>query len=57
MNRPNKHAELFTAIGQGKTIQAKNKDGDWYDLKVNLDDWLEYRIKPEINLKSGQVKQ
>jgi hypothetical protein len=57
MNKPNKHAELFTAIGQGKTIQAKNRDGDWYDLKVTLDEWLEYRIKPEKSLKSGGVEQ
>lgn len=46
MNNSHKHAHLFKAWAEGKTIQAKSGGGGWYDLKIELENAFEYRIKP-----------
>lgn len=47
MKKPHKHAELIKAWADGAIIQAKSGGGGWYDLKIELENAFEYRIKPE----------
>ena len=44
-------AELYSALAEGKTIQVKNPNGTWEDVKIEglnkIYDYNNYRIKPE----------
>lgn len=46
-----RRAELYSALAEGKTIQVKNMDGKWADVKPEklnyIHEELVYRIKPE----------
>lgn len=45
-----RRAELYSALAEGKTIQVKNMDGKWADVKPEklnyIHEELVYRIKP-----------
>ena len=46
-----RRAELYSALAEGKTIQFKQENGEWTDLKTDLmcgiAESVRYRIKPE----------
>ena len=47
-----RRAELYSALADGKTIQAQNPNvGEWFDVKIetlcSICEELKYRIKPE----------
>ena len=46
-----RRAELYSALAEGKTIQFKQENGEWTDLKTDLmcgiAESFRYRIKPE----------
>ena len=47
-----RRAELYWALGDGKTIQAQNPSGgEWFDVKIDtlrsICEEINYRIKPE----------
>lgn len=54
-------AELYSALAEGKTIQVKNPNGTWEDVKIdelskiyNSDN---YRIKPESRYRPFKDKE
>lgn len=46
-----RRAELYSALAEGKTIQCKNPNGTWEDIKTDglnyIPDNINFRIKPE----------
>ena len=48
-------AKLYSALAEGKTIQVKNPNGTWEDIKIEglnkIYDCNDYRIKPEPNYR------
>ena len=42
-----KFLPLIAAVAEGKTIQVKGKDGNWYGTHLNDFDPDRYRVKPE----------
>ena len=47
-----RRAELYSALAEGKTIQAQNPNGgEWFDVKIetllSICEEIKYRIKPE----------
>ena len=46
-----RRAELYSALAEGKTIQFKQENGEWTDLKTDLmcgiAESFRYRIKPQ----------
>ena len=47
-----RRAELYSALAEGKTIQAQNPNGgEWFDVKIetsrSICEEFNYRIKPE----------
>ena len=51
-----RRAELYSALAEGKTIQAQNPiGGEWFDVKIetlrSVCEELKYRIKPEIKYR------
>ena len=46
-----RRAELYSALAEGKTIQVKNMDGKWADVKPEKLNYIHgelvFRIKPE----------
>ena len=47
-----RRAELYSALAEGKTIQAQNPSGgEWFDVKIetlrSICEEINYRIKPE----------
>ena len=47
-----RRAELYSALAEGKTIQAQNPNGgEWFDVKIetlrSIREEIKYRIKPE----------
>ena len=45
--RAKKFLPLIAAVAEGKTLQVKGKDGNWYGTHLNDFDPDRYRIKPE----------
>ena len=45
--RAKKFLPLIVAVAEGKTLQVKGKDGNWYGTHLNDFDPDRYRIKPE----------
>ena len=45
--RAKKFLPLIAAVADGKTLQVKGKDGNWYGTHLNDFDPDRYRIKPE----------
>ena len=45
--RAKKFLPLIAAVAEGKTIQVKGKDGNWYGTQLHNFDPDRYRIKPE----------
>ena len=51
-----RRAELYSALAEGKTVQAQNPNGgEWFDVKIetlrSICEELKYRIKPEIKYR------
>ena len=45
--RAKKFLPLIAAVAEGKTIQVRGKDGNWYETHLNDFDPDRYRVKPE----------
>ena len=45
--RAKKFLPLIAAVAEGRTIQVKGKDGNWYGTHLNDFDPDRYRVKPE----------
>lgn len=56
-----RRAELYSALAEGKTIQVKNMDGEWTDVKPEelnyISEELVFRIKPEPKYRSFRTQE
>ena len=56
-----RRAELYSALAEGKTIQFKQENGEWTDLKTDLMCGIagsfRYRIKPELKYRPFKTKE
>ena len=56
-----RRAELYSALAEGKTIQVKNPNGTWEDVKIEglneIYDYNNYRIKPESKYRPFKTKE
>ena len=56
-----RRAELYSALAEGKTIQVKNMDGEWTDVKpekINyISEELAFRIKPEPKYRPFKTQE
>ena len=56
-----RRVELYTAMVEGKTIQIKNSNGTWEDVKIeelyDVFDYNKYRIKPESKCRPFKNKE
>lgn len=54
-------AELYSALAEGKTIQVKNPNGTWEDVKIEglnrIYDYNNYRIKPESKYRPFKTQE
>ena len=54
-------AELYSALADGKTIQVKNPNGTWEDVKIEglnkIYDYNNYRIKPESKYRPFKTQE
>ena len=56
-----RRAELYSALAEGKTIQFKQENGEWTDLKTDLmcgiAESFRYRIKPEPKYRPFKTRE
>ena len=57
-----RRAELYSALAEGKTIQAQNPiGGEWFDVKIetlrSICEEINYRIKPKPKYKPFKTKE
>ena len=57
-----RRAELYSALAEGKTIQAQNPNGgEWFDVKIEtlhfICEELKYRIKPEPKYRPFKTQE
>ena len=56
-----RRAELYSALAEGKTIQVKNMDGEWTDVKPEelnyIPEELAFRIKPEPKYRPFRAQE
>lgn len=56
-----RRAELYSALAEGKTIQVKNMDGEWTDVKPEelnyIPEELAFRIKPETKYRPFRTQE
>ena len=57
-----RRAELYSALAEGKTIQAQNPiGGEWFDVKIetlrSICEEINYRIKPEIKCRPFKTQE
>jgi hypothetical protein len=57
-----RRAELYSALADGKTIQAQNPNkGEWFDVKIetlrSISEELSYRIKPEPKYRPFRTQE
>ena len=56
-----RRAELYSALAEGKTIQFKQENGEWTDLKTDLmcgiAESFRYRIKPEPKYRPFKTQE
>ena len=57
-----RRAELYSALADGKTIQAQNPNkGEWFDVKIetlrSISEELSYRIKPEPKYRPFRTRE
>lgn len=56
-----RRAELYSALAEGKTIQVKNMDGEWTDVKPEelnyIPEELAFRIKPEPKYRPFKTQE
>ena len=56
-----RRAELYSALAEGKTIQVKNMDGEWTDVKPEklnyISEELVFRIKPEPKYRPFETQE
>ena len=57
-----RRAELYSALAEGKTIQAQNPSGgEWFDVKIetlrSICEEINYRIKPESKYRPFKTKE
>ena len=56
-----RRAELYSALAEGKTIQVKNMDGKWADVKPEklkyIHEEIVYRIKPEPKYRPFKTQE
>ena len=56
-----RRAELYSALAAGKTIQVKNTDGEWSDVKPEklnyIPEELVFRIKPEPKYRPFRTQE
>ena len=56
-----RRAELYSALAEGKTIQVKNMDGEWTDVKPEelnyIPEELAFRIKPELKYRPFRTQE
>lgn len=56
-----RRAELYSALAEGKTIQVKNMDGEWTDVKSEklnyISEELVFRIKPEPKYRPFETQE
>lgn len=58
MTTPHKHAEVIKAWADGKQIQAKEIDGNWFDITAVYPRWdhPEYRVIPARTYPTSLMK-
>ena len=57
-----RRAELYSALAEGKTIQAQNPSGgEWFDVKIetlrSICEEINYRIKPEPKYRPFKTQE
>lgn len=57
-----RRAESYSALAEGKTIQAQNPiGGEWFDVKIetlrSICEEINYRIKPEIKCRPFKTQE
>ena len=57
-----RRAELYSALAEGKTIQAQNPiGGEWFDVKIetlhSICKEINYRIKPESKYRPFKTQE
>ena len=57
-----RRAELYSALAEGKTIQAQNPNGgEWFDVKIetlrSICEEIKYRIKPEPKYRPFKTQE
>lgn len=57
-----RRAELYSALAEGKTIQAQNPNGgEWFDVKIetlrSICEEINYRIKPESQYRPFETQE
>lgn len=56
-----RRSELYSALAEGKTIQVKNMDGEWADVKPEklnyIPEELVFRIKPEPKCRPFRTQE
>ena len=56
-----RRSELYSALAEGKTIQIKNTNGEWFDVqpvKLNyIPEELVFRVKPEPKYRPFKTQE